>query len=82
MTWREMTLESPLPYGIVGTVFLAPQEGMGWNRLCLQLGLNLSITTQHGKLGNHGVLGKILPSCHGQGPIGACHWERCISGRQ
>lgn len=55
---------------------------MGWNRLCLQLRLNLSTTTQRWKLGDHGVLRKILPSCHGQGPIGACHWECCIAGMQ
>lgn len=55
---------------------------MGWTGLSLQLGLNLSITTHCWKLGDHGVLGKILPSCHGQGPIGACHCECCIAGMQ
>lgn len=49
--------------GILGTLSSwcqAPQEGMGWSGLCLQLGLNLSITTQHWKLGDHVVLRKIL----------------------
>lgn len=54
---------------------------MGWTRLCLQLGLNLPITTHCWKLGDHGVLGKILPFAMARDPLGHV-WECCTTGMQ
>lgn len=67
--------QGPRILGTLSSWCPAPQEGMGWNGLCLQPGLNLPITTQRWKLGDHGVLGKILLL-----PWPRARWECCIPG--
>lgn len=69
-TWREMTLRAPSPlWDFRDSVLLAPQEGTGWNRHCLQLGLNLSITTQRWKLGNRECWGRSSPLAMAKNPL-------------